>query len=204
MPEAIYVILGIVLFTAVIVTLEDVYEDLRQRRLPAEPGLMVTGAMIGRAYAGLPLRRLALSTPIITHDPFNTDGFDYFTHYQVCTNDVFILRFAPTMRIHRYVLYWSEHDPDWTDALPGRCRMGDYAKPTPRALRLSQRFMRRLACNRNIDSRMRPCMLEVYGNRARLVLPSNAPELETGAQDPNIGPRIDGVAVLADTFRHGS
>ncbi|MBT1181260.1 hypothetical protein JS531_04600 [Bifidobacterium sp. CP2] len=203
-PQPVYVLLGVALVTVVIIMLEDVYEDLRQRRLPTEPGLMITGAMIGRAYADrLPLRRLALSTPIISHDPFSGGDLGYFTHYRVCTNDVLVLRFAPTDRVRSYLLYWSDHDVDWTDKLPGRYRMGDYAKPTPRALQLSQRLMRKLARDRGVDPRMRPCTLQVYGDRARIVLPSNVPELETGAQDPNIGPRIDGVAILTDTFpRH--
>ncbi|MBT1171929.1 hypothetical protein JS528_00845 [Bifidobacterium sp. MA2] len=201
-PQWVYVLLGVVLFTVVINMLEDVYEDLRQRRLPTEPGRMITGAMIGRAYADrVPLRRLALSTPIIGHDPFSGGDLGYFTHYRVCANDVLVLRFAPPDRVHSYLLYWSDRDADWTDKLPGRYRMGDYAKPTPRALRLSQRLMRRLARDRGIDPRMRPCTLQVYGDRARIILPPNVPELETGAQDPNIGTRIDGVAILTDTFR---
>ncbi|NEG89451.1 hypothetical protein [Bifidobacterium aerophilum] len=197
-----YVLIGTALIFSFVMLLEDIYEDLRQRKLPTSEGFVITGRMIQQAYENtIPIQRLSLSTPIIMHDPFNTDDLSYFTHYQICPNEVYLLWFNPTTRTHSYLLYWSERGYDGLNTgWFGKYRMASYAKPTPRALRISQRFMRRTAAKSHVDLRMRPCMLEVNGIRARIILPPNAPELETGGQDPHISAAIDGVAMLKDTF----
>ncbi|RSX53101.1 hypothetical protein D2E25_1074 [Bifidobacterium goeldii] len=202
LPQAVFVVLGCLLITAVTMALAYWWDDRRQLKLPATPGYVITGRAIQQAYAGrIPIQRLTLTTPIIRHDVYSGSDLDYFLRYEILPNDVSRLWFQPTRQVHSYWVYWSDRDYGNLATMHfQKYNIGGYAKATRYGLRISTTFMRRIARKYGVDLRMRPCILEVYGTRARLILPPNAPELETGPMDTHIGNVIDDVAMLLDTF----
>lgn len=203
-PQFVYVVAGLIPFTTFITALDYAYDDHLRSSMPQVPGYAITGRDIQRAYVGrIAISRLALSTPIIRHDPFEGDDLHYFFRFEVLPNDIGRLYFLPTGQVHSYTLYWSERSYDDVElrkrTMGAYCERG-YGKPSMRALRSSVKGMRRLARRFNVDMRVRPCTLQIYGTRARLVVPPNAPQLEIGMQDARLGRQIDGTNPLLDTF----
>ncbi|MBT1175001.1 hypothetical protein JS530_05710 [Bifidobacterium sp. LC6] len=203
-PTVICGIIGAASLGAIITAFDIAYDNHRRKKLPQTPCYTISARDIQEAYRGLiPIQRLTTSTPIIRHDPLASNDLDYFFHFEVLTNDVGLLCFMPDNRLHRYTLYWSERpctDSELRKRTFGHYHLGPYGKPTHRSLQSSVRAMRKLAENNGIDLRLRPCTLEIYGTRARLLAIPAAPQLEVGQQDPNIGEQLDGVSMLTDMF----
>ena len=170
---------------------------LRIGKLP-DDGLVVREQALIDAYRFCGLAEIRLATPVIVYDSEDED-------YSLCRNGFEGLWFVPTDYVHSYVLYWR--DKAYPDV--GKVVSVKFDHDMPYGSQKpddddQQRHWRAVWRDDGVDLRMWPCLLQIDGERARLMFNPDAAKLACGTADPNIKEGQGDIHLLADTFTTGT
>lgn len=170
-------------------------EIRRVSTLPRD-GMLITSQSIVKAYGMQGLAEIGLATPTISYDDDDND-------YTVSRNGFYALWFRPSPVTHAYTLWWRDRDygydvNQWVSETVNDRAFHEF--PTAENRSSTANHMDRLRRD-GADLRMWPCVLEVRGDRARLMFSPNAAKTDYGPLDPRIREGIDSSTfMLADTF----
>ena len=181
-------------FIAVVIAADQIRRALHAATL-SSGGYWFTEWSILDAYRKYGLKEIRLATPTIRRENADAESEGYhvarngFTALWIGSN------VADDGAVRSYALWWRDHDwPDLKrekikgmevfDSASGESSPADNADETRECMELLHR-------QRGVDLRMWPCVLEVRGDRGRLLFDPNAEKVWYGPRDPLIEKGVD-------------